>query len=80
MMFIYKTAKFASVWTTILKIQTIFVHQTLTEHHALYSECIVTEGFIGRLFKCINSGYFEINKFNFVTQLCCFIQQKDKYM
>ena len=29
MMFIYKTAKFAPVWTTVLK------HQTLTEH-ALY--------------------------------------------
>ena len=32
MMFIYKTAKFAPVWTTILKIHSIFVHQTLTEH------------------------------------------------
>ena len=27
-----KTAKFAPVWTTILKIWAIFVHQTLTEH------------------------------------------------
>ena len=36
MMFIYKTAKFTSVWNTILKISAIFVHQTLTEH-ALYS-------------------------------------------
>ena len=35
-MFIYKTAKFAPVWTTILKIRAIFVHQTLTEH-ALYT-------------------------------------------
>ena len=25
-------AKFAAVWTTILKIRAIFVHQTLTEH------------------------------------------------
>ena len=32
MMFIYKTAKFAPVWTAILKVQAIFVHQTLTEH------------------------------------------------
>ena len=32
MMSIYKTAKFAPVWTIILKIQAIFVHQTLTEH------------------------------------------------
>ena len=31
-MFIYKTAKFAPVWITILKIRAIFVHQTLTEH------------------------------------------------
>ena len=31
-MFIYKTAKFTPVWTTILKIRAIFVHQTLTEH------------------------------------------------
>ena len=31
-MFIYKTAKFAPVWTTVLKIRAIFVHQTLTEH------------------------------------------------
>ena len=31
-MFIYKTAKFAPVWTTILKMRAIFVHQTLTEH------------------------------------------------
>ena len=35
MMFIYKTAQFAPVWTTILKIRAIFVHQTLTEH-AIY--------------------------------------------
>ena len=27
----YSTAKFAPVWTTILKIRAIFVHQTLTE-------------------------------------------------
>ena len=32
MMFTYKTAKFAPVWTSILKIRAIFVHQTLTEH------------------------------------------------
>ena len=31
-MFIYKTAKFAPVWTTILKILPIFVHKTLPEH------------------------------------------------
>ena len=37
MMFIYKTAKFALVWTTILKTQATFVHQTLTEH-ALFRE------------------------------------------
>ena len=37
MMFIYKTAKFAPVWTTIPKIQAIFVHQTLTEHALLKS-------------------------------------------
>ena len=30
-MFIYKTAKFAPVWTIVLKIRTIFVHQTVTE-------------------------------------------------
>ena len=35
MMFSLKIAKFAPVWTTILKIRAIFVHQTLTEH-ALY--------------------------------------------
>ena len=32
-MFVHKTAKFAPVWTTILKIQAIFVHQT---EHALF--------------------------------------------
>ena len=32
MMFIYKTAKFAPVWTTVLKRRAIFVHQTLTEY------------------------------------------------
>ena len=32
MLFIYKTVKFALVWTTILKIWAIFVHQILTEH------------------------------------------------
>ena len=32
MMLMYTTAKFASVWTTILKIRVIFVHQTLTKH------------------------------------------------
>ena len=37
-MFICKTAKFVPVWTTILKIRVIFVHQTLTEH-ALYVMC-----------------------------------------
>ena len=36
MTFIYRSATFAPIWTTILKIRTIFVHQTLTEH-ALYS-------------------------------------------
>ena len=32
MMFIYKTTKFAHVWTTIFDIRPIFVHQTSTEH------------------------------------------------
>ena len=31
-MFVYKTAKFAPVWTTIFKIHAIFVHETLNEH------------------------------------------------
>ena len=31
-MIIYKTAKFPPVWTTILKIRRVFVHQTLPEH------------------------------------------------
>ena len=35
MIFIYKTTKFAPVWSTILKIRAIFVHQTVAEH-ALY--------------------------------------------
>ena len=35
MMFIYKTAKFTPVWTTILKVRAIFVLQTLTEHALL---------------------------------------------
>ena len=39
MVFIYKTAKFAPVWSDILKILAIFVHQTLTEHALLeYSQ------------------------------------------
>ena len=38
-MLIYKTAKFAPVWTTILKIRAIFVHQTLTEHVLYKSYC-----------------------------------------
>ena len=37
-MFTYKTAKFAPVWTTILKIRAIFVHQTSTEHPLLVPE------------------------------------------
>ena len=32
MMFIYKTATFPPVWTTIPKIWAIFIHQTSTEH------------------------------------------------
>ena len=36
MMFIYKTAKFAPVWTTILKIRAVFVDQTSTEHAPSY--------------------------------------------
>ena len=32
MMFIYKTGKFAAVWTSSLKIRAIFVRQILTEH------------------------------------------------
>ena len=36
MMFIYKIGKFALVWTTILKVRAIFVHQTLTEHALSY--------------------------------------------
>ena len=35
MMFIYKTAKFAPVWTTFLKLRVIFAHQTFTEHALL---------------------------------------------
>ena len=35
MLFIYKTAKFAPVWTTAFKIRAIFVHQTLLTEHAL---------------------------------------------
>ena len=35
MIFVYKTAKFAPVWTILLKIGAVYVHQTLTEH-ALY--------------------------------------------
>ena len=35
MMFIYKTAKFAPIWTTILIISATFVHQTSTEHALL---------------------------------------------
>ena len=27
-----ETAKFATIWTTILKIRAIFVHEALTEH------------------------------------------------
>ena len=33
-MFIYKTAKFAPIWNTLLKVRAIFEHQTLT-HNAL---------------------------------------------
>ena len=32
MVFIYKTAKFTPVWTTIHKIRATFVHRTVTEH------------------------------------------------
>ena len=35
-MLICKTAKFAPVWTSIIKIGAIFVHQTLTEHALLH--------------------------------------------
>ena len=36
MMFIYNAAKFAPVWTAILKIRAIFVHQTLLTEQAIY--------------------------------------------
>ena len=36
-MFINKTAKFAPIWTTILKIRAIVVRQTLTEHALVIS-------------------------------------------
>ena len=32
MLLVNQAAKFAPVWTTILKIRAIFLHQTLTEH------------------------------------------------
>ena len=37
-MFINKIAKFAPVWTTVIKIRVIFVHKSLTEH-VLYTTC-----------------------------------------
>ena len=43
MVFIYKTAKFAPVWTTIFQIWVIFVHQTLTEYRkALVPPIVIT--------------------------------------
>ena len=40
MMFIYKAAKLAPVWTTVLKIREIFVHQTLTEDALLQARLL----------------------------------------
>ena len=58
-MSIYKTAKFAPVWTTILKIWAIFVHQTLNEHalsHDLRSPHRLEDAL---------QGVFRKEKFNF---------------
>ena len=38
MVFSHKTAKFAPVWTIILKIRAVFVHQSLTEHALTLSQ------------------------------------------
>ena len=46
MMFIYETAKLAPVRTNILKIQVIFVHQTLTEHALFRSVALSSPTFI----------------------------------
>ena len=39
-MFTYKTAKFVPVWPTVLKIRSIFVHQSLTERALTLSRSI----------------------------------------
>ena len=44
MMFIYKTAKFAPVWTTLLKVRVTFVHQTLTEHAISHQHIVPSAG------------------------------------
>ena len=49
MMFIYKTAKFASVWTIILKIRAIFVHQTLTKYGLYFHELLQCQRLLGEL-------------------------------
>ena len=43
-MFIYKTAKFAPVWTTLLKVRVTFVHQTLTEHAISHQQIVPSTG------------------------------------
>ena len=40
-----QTSKFAPVWTIILKIRAIFVHQTLTEHALLIIHYSLSPGF-----------------------------------
>ena len=41
MVFSHKTAKFAPVWTIILKIRAVFVHQSLTEHALTLSHGVI---------------------------------------
>ena len=46
MMFFYKTAKFAPVWSTSLKIPEIFVQQSLTEYAPGLKVCRQTLPFL----------------------------------
>ena len=41
MMFAHKTAKFAPVWTIVLKKRAVFVHKSLTEHALTLSRGII---------------------------------------
>ena len=73
MMFIYKTAKLAPVWTIILEIQAIFVHQTITEHtYSLGKTGYSEEAVLKQENVSLLTNIFSLKKFHYKTIFSCF--------